>query len=111
VQIAIKIKALGFLLILVTIPYLCFAQNWSLIKHAETHHFGEGNTLKASLWVDSSIVQGTDTIQYLNKVVIQCDSCVSGYHDNLLLINQPGVFGSTITKVQKGSTKLTFPDK
>lgn len=71
-------------IILTFLLFSCFgnftlAQNWKPLNTTEKYNFqnNTANYVSNTLWVDSIEINGTDSIFYLNRVVLVCDTCQS----------------------------------
>jgi hypothetical protein len=87
-------KMLFVLLLFATIAN---AQNWSPVATGNKYHYTCDTTQTIfTLFADSFDVQGSDTLFYMNRIVLPCDTCtnLSGYQscgivERIFLKNQP----------------------
>lgn len=87
-------KVLFALLLFATVAN---AQNWSPIVTGNKYHYTCDTTQTIfTLFADSFDVQGNDTLFYMNRIVLPCDTCVnlswyqsSGPVEKVFLRNQP----------------------
>lgn len=92
---------------------ICFnqvlAQNWKLITPGEKHHFQHVNDTLPwhTILIDSAKRIGEDSIYYLNRFFLPCDTCTQeGYY----LDNQPGFLQRELVLKTSGNQLLTNPE-
>jgi len=95
--------------LLFTIGLSVSAQSWKPFYKGDTVNFkfNNSNIVSNTIWVDSAKVVGSDSVFYLNRVFINCDTClhIPGYFncDTCFAIdNQPQFLQRTIIKKENG---------
>ncbi len=100
-----------FLLFISLIAFLTSsnAQNWNLIIKNERHYFQKtGDTIPLNtILVDSLMVAENDTLCYLNRFFLPCDTCSES---GLYLDNQPGFLQREWLQTGDGWAILQNPD-
>ena len=74
-----------------------FSQNWSLINSNYTYNYAVDEVYELSIYAESISLNGSDTTFFINKIVVNCDTC-SGEGYGALLRNQPTFFQKEVTK-------------
>lgn len=88
------------LIVLISALMIAFSansQNWSPVSNGNKYHYTCDTTQTIfTLFADSFDVQGSDTLFFMNRIVLPCDTCItlSGYQscgpiDRIFLKNQP----------------------
>ncbi|MCB2220312.1 MAG: T9SS type A sorting domain-containing protein [Bacteroidetes bacterium] len=92
-------KNLIFTTILILFSVLTFAQNWSPIRVNQKMNYqhSDSSYISHTIWVDSSLVEGNDSVFFTNKIVID----VPG-NPEIVLRNQPQFLGEFLVKQQFG---------
>lgn len=79
-------KILTVFIILISLG--AFGQNWSLISTDYQYHYFQEDVHTATIAVDSMEVIGNDVMFYLNRIVVECDTCEQSWLP-YFLYNQP----------------------
>jgi hypothetical protein len=80
-------KNLAFILV-ICISTLSFSQNWTLISTDKQYHYFQEDVHPATIKVDSMDFLGDDVMFYLNRIVVECDTCEQSWLP-YFLYNQP----------------------
>lgn len=102
-----KVFSCLLIIILFSISNL-MAQNWNLIRQNERYHYQVSNdTIPLhTIFIDSLKVLNGDSVYYLNRFFLPCDTCPSaGY----FIDNQPGFLQRQIRKTEKGLFVIENP--
>ena len=98
-----------FFILLFTIGLSVSAQSWKPFYKSDTVNFkfNNSNIVSNTIWVDSAKVVGSDSVFYLNRIFINCDTCIHipGYLNCdtcFALDNQPQFLQRTIIKKENG---------
>ena len=86
------------------------AQNWNLLNQNERYHFRKfGDSLPIyTLFIDSLLVNSSDTTFYMNRFFLPCDTCTMA---GLYLDNQPGFLQREWAKLANGLHVIQNPDE
>ncbi len=83
------------------------AQNWAPVNRSEKFNFSLAglNYISNTIWVDSAVSTGQDSVFYLNRIVTDCDTCMAGYK----LCNQAGFLKKQLFKHAGGIYEFRLP--
>lgn len=98
------------LLFFVFCSLITYSQDWQAVHIGWRYNYrlDQGNTVAATIWVDSAKVVSGDSVFYLNRIVSHCDTChatLGGANpcDSCYeLINQPQFLQGKITALANG---------
>ena len=96
----------GLLLFSINLPE-SNAQNWAPLNRYEKMNFSLAglNYISNTIWVDSAVVSGSDSIFYLSRIVTNCDTCLPNYK----LCNQPDFLKKDMVKHEGGTYEFRHP--
>jgi len=63
------------------------------------------NYISNTIWIDSTVINGTDSVFYLNRIVTACDTCPATYR----LCNQPDFLKKIMYKRSGGKYEFRYP--
>ncbi|MEI6683602.1 MAG: T9SS type A sorting domain-containing protein [Bacteroidota bacterium] len=83
------------------------AQPWSPLKFREKFNFNTNglNFITNTIWTDSVKITGGDSVFYLNRIVVNCDTCPAMFRWS----NQPGFLKSRMIRKPGGIYNFRTP--
>ncbi|MBI9035742.1 MAG: T9SS type A sorting domain-containing protein [Bacteroidales bacterium] len=109
-----KRKLLSTILFVIGLTFIAAAQNWQPINLAEVYNYQFGFTFDGDMEIytiktDSVEVIANDSVFYLNRVALPCDTC-SGDFQNAMLKNQPQFLMRKMIKSDANDGVYAFSD-